>query len=86
MRLLVCRGDEGVLLLRAAVASSSLGALACTWRQHGNQRPRLAWCRTSLVLQFGVMIALGCDPVTWYRLKHMVPDIIPRGEAGWKHF
>ena len=29
-------------------------------------------------------IALGTDPVNWYRLKRLVPDIIPRGEAGWK--
>ena len=36
--------------------------------------------------QFGLMLALGLDPVTWYRLKRMVPDLVPRGEAGWKHF
>ena len=33
-----------------------------------------------------LMLALGLDPVTWYRLKRMVPDLVPRGEAGWKHF
>lgn len=32
------------------------------------------------------MIALGVDPVNWYRLRRVVPDIIPRGEAGWKRF
>ena len=36
--------------------------------------------------QFGIMLALGTDPVTWYRLRRLVPDIIPRGEAGWRHF
>jgi hypothetical protein len=40
----------------------------------------------SLAAQFGIMLALGTDPVTWYRIKQLVPDIIPRGEAGWKHF
>jgi hypothetical protein len=43
----------------------------------------LAW---PLAAQFGIMLALGTDPVTWYRIKQLVPDIIPRGEAGWKHF
>ena len=34
--------------------------------------------------QLGVMIALGVDPVNWYRLKRLIPDMIPRGEAGWR--
>lgn len=36
--------------------------------------------------QMGVMLALGLGPVDWYRLKRLVPDIVPRGEAGWKHY
>lgn len=44
------------------------------------------WAMPERCQQFGVMLALGLDPVTWYRLKHLVPDIIPRGEAGWKRF
>lgn len=44
------------------------------------------WAMPERCQQFGIMLALGTDPVTWYRIKQLVPDIIPRGEAGWKHF
>ncbi|PSC70111.1 C4-dicarboxylate ABC transporter [Micractinium conductrix] len=44
------------------------------------------WAMPERCQQFGIMLALGTDPVTWYRLRRLVPDIIPRGEAGWRHF
>lgn len=44
------------------------------------------WAMPERCQQFGTMIALGVDPVNWYRLRRVVPDIIPRGEAGWKRF
>jgi tellurite resistance protein TehA-like permease/glutaredoxin len=44
------------------------------------------WAMPERCQQFGVIIALGVDPVTWYRIKKSVPEIIPRGESGWKRF
>jgi tellurite resistance protein len=44
------------------------------------------WAMPERCQQIGTMVALGVDPVTWYRLKHQLPEIIPRGEAGWKRF
>ncbi len=44
------------------------------------------WAMPERCQQLGTMIALGVDPVTWYRLKHQLPEIIPRGESGWKKF
>ena len=44
------------------------------------------WAMPERCQQIGVMVALGTDPVTWYRIKHQLPEIIPRGEAGWKRF
>lgn len=44
------------------------------------------WAMPERCQQFGVMIALGVDPVVWYRLKKSVPEIIPRGDDGWKRF
>lgn len=44
------------------------------------------WAMPERCQQIGTMIALGTDPVIWYRLRHAIPDIIPRGEAGWKRF
>lgn len=44
------------------------------------------WAMPERCQQLGVMVALGTDPVTWYRIKHQLPEIIPRGEAGWKKF
>lgn len=44
------------------------------------------WAMPERCQQFGTIIALGVDPVTWYKLKKSVPEIIPRGESGWKRF
>jgi len=44
------------------------------------------WAMPERCQQIGTMVALGVDPVTWYRLRKSVPEIIPRGEAGWKRF
>ena len=44
------------------------------------------WAMPERCQQIGVMVALGVDPVTWHRLRRAVPEIIPRGEAGWKRF
>jgi hypothetical protein len=44
------------------------------------------WAMSERAQQMGVMIALGTDPVTWYRLCTACPNIIPRGEAGWRHY
>lgn len=44
------------------------------------------WAMPERCQQFGTMIALGVDPVIWYRVKKSIPEIIPRGEAGWKRF
>lgn len=44
------------------------------------------WAMPERCQQIGTMVALGTDPVTWYRLRHAIPDMIPRGEAGWKRF
>jgi tellurite resistance protein len=44
------------------------------------------WAMPERCQQIGTMVALGVDPVTWYRLKHQLPEIIPRGEEGWKKF
>ncbi|KAL4537156.1 hypothetical protein Ndes2526B_g04932 [Nannochloris sp. 'desiccata'] len=44
------------------------------------------WAMPERCQQIGTMVALGVDSVTWYRLKHQLPEIIPRGEAGWKKF
>ena len=44
------------------------------------------WAMPERCQQFGTIISLGVDPVVWERLKHSVPEIIPRGEDGWKRF
>jgi len=44
------------------------------------------WAMPERCQQIGTMVALGVDSVLWYRLKHQLPEIIPRGEAGWKKF
>lgn len=44
------------------------------------------WAMPERCQQIGVIMALGSDPVTWYRLRKSLPDIVPRGEAGWKRF
>lgn len=44
------------------------------------------WAMPWRCQQLGIMAALGTDPVTWYRLKHSCPEIIPRGESGWKKY
>ena len=44
------------------------------------------WAMPERCQQLGVMIALGVDPVIWYRLKKSVPEIIPREDDGWKRF
>ena len=44
------------------------------------------WAMPERCQQFGTMISLGVDPVVWERLTHSVPEIIPRGEDGWKRF
>ena len=44
------------------------------------------WAMPERCQQIGTMVALGVDPVTWYRLKHQLPEIVPRGEAGWKRY
>ena len=44
------------------------------------------WAMPERCQQIGTMVALGTDPVTWFRLKRSLPEIIPRGEAGWKRF
>ncbi len=44
------------------------------------------WAMPERCQQLGVIISLGVDPVTWYRLKKSVPEIIPRGDLGWKRF
>ncbi len=44
------------------------------------------WAMPERCQQIGLMVALGSDPVSWYRLRKALPEIIPRGEAGWKHF
>ena len=36
--------------------------------------------------QIGVMVALGVDPVNWYRIRRVLPDITPRGEQGWRQY
>ena len=46
----------------------------------------MEWAMPWRCQQLGVMAALGTDPVTWYRLKHSCPEIIPRGEPGWKRY
>lgn len=44
------------------------------------------WAMPERAQQIGTMVALGVDPVTWYRLRHQMPELIPRGEAGFKKF
>ena len=44
------------------------------------------WAMPERCQQIGVMVALGVDPVLWYRLRHQLPEIIPRGERGWKKY
>lgn len=44
------------------------------------------WAMPERCQQIGVMVALGTDPVNWYRIRKAIPDIIPRGESGYKHF
>lgn len=64
--------------------------LASPWGLNSHTRARIhTLCPATFAsysVQFGIMLALGTDPVTWYRIKQLVPDIVPRGEAGWKHF
>jgi len=44
------------------------------------------WAMPERCQQFGTIISLGVDPVVWERLTHSVPEIIPRGDDGWKRF
>ena len=44
------------------------------------------WAMPERCQQIGTIVALGTDPVTWYRIKHQMPEIIPRGESGWKKY
>jgi hypothetical protein len=44
------------------------------------------WAMPERCQQIGTMVALGVDPVIWERLTHSVPEIVPRGESGWKRF
>ena len=44
------------------------------------------WAMPERCQQIGTMVSLGVDPVVWERLKHSVPEIIPRGDHGWKRF
>ena len=44
------------------------------------------WALPERAQQIGTMVALGVDPVTWYRLRHALPDIVPRGEYNWRHY
>jgi hypothetical protein len=44
------------------------------------------WAMPERCQQIGTMVAVGTDPVTWYRLRRAVPEIVPRGEAGWKRY
>jgi hypothetical protein len=34
----------------------------------------------------GIMLALGVDAVQWKRITDELPEIIPRGAAGWERF
>ena len=36
--------------------------------------------------QIGVMLALGLDVETWQRVSDELPDLIPRGMRGWRHY
>lgn len=44
------------------------------------------WALPERAQQIGTMVALGTDPVSWYKLRISLPAIIPRGETGWKHY
>lgn len=44
------------------------------------------WALPERAQLIGRMIALGVDPVTWERLVASVPEIAPRGAAGWRRY
>jgi hypothetical protein len=61
--------------------------------QHQRRQPdRLAfvqvflWAMPERAKQVGTMLALGLDPATFQRVSEELPDIIPRGMTGWRHF
>lgn len=46
----------------------------------------VVWAMPERCEQVGMMIALGVDPVMWQRLTDEIPDITPRGMAGWSRY
>lgn len=46
----------------------------------------LLWAMPYRAQQFGLMLSLGVDAVQWKRITDELPELIPRGAAGWERF
>ncbi len=44
------------------------------------------WAMPEKAQHIGSMVALGVDATNWHRISSDLPEIIPRGAAGWTRY